>query len=351
MAYALNKKLAGLVPYAVDTGSYAVRLDANESFLTPPPALRDEMLQKMSQAALNRYPDPAAAGVCAAFADYYGTDPALVTAGNGLDEILFLLCNTFLCRGQKVLLALPDFSMYRFYAELAECTVSVYDKGESFTIDPDALIAQANREGADMLLFSNPCNPTSLGLDREAVRRIIRGVKALVVLDEAYMDFWDQTLIGEAGEYDNLILLRTCSKMVGLAGLRLGFAVANPTLTRALRAAKSPYNVGILPQTAGEVVLRDKTYLDACRDAVISSARMLFWRLSALGGKYGFQVFDTCTNFVMVRMPDAQDVFERLKAQSILVRCFGDCLRITAGTADENARLLEALETILKKAE
>ena len=103
-----------------------------------------------------------------------------------------------------------------------------------------------------MVIFSNPCNPTSLGLNREQVRRLITSVDALVVVDEAYMDFWDQSILQEVHQYDNVIVLRTCSKAVGMAALRLGFAVANPTITRALRAVKSPYTVNTcLLYTAG----------------------------------------------------------------------------------------------------
>lgn len=114
-----------------------------------------------------------------------------------------------------------------------------------------------------MLLFSNPCNPTSLGLKREEVRHLLRSVNCLVVLDEAYMDFWDQSLLNEAENYDNLILLKTCSKAFGLAGIRLGFAIANPTITNALRAVKSPYNVNSVTQAIGAVVItRTETFED-----------------------------------------------------------------------------------------
>ena len=105
------------------------------------------------------------------------------------------------------------------------------------------------------------------------MRRLITGTDALVVLDEAYMDFWDQSLLPEAAEYDNLIILKTLSKAFGLAGLRVGFAVANPTLTRALQAVKSPYNVGLLPQAAASAVLEEPGYLENCVRALIQSRR------------------------------------------------------------------------------
>ena len=114
------------------------------------------------------------------------------------------------------------------------------EKNADFTIDPQRVIDTARREGARLIVFSNPCNPTSVGLSADDARKIIRGTDALVVLDEAYMDFWDQSLLREAAQYDNLIILRTCSKAIGLAGIRLGFAVANEMLTRVIRSVKSP---------------------------------------------------------------------------------------------------------------
>ena len=343
MAYTMNKKLQGLTPYDPGAGDYPVRLDANESFLTPPGWLREKIATALAAVPYNRYPDPKAAELCAAFADYYGIDPAFVTAGNGLDEVLFILATCFTEAGNTLCTVRPDFSMYQFYGHLGECRAAVYDKGESNAIDPDALIAFCQAEKADMLLFSNPCNPTSLGLPREDVRKIVREAGCLVVLDEAYMDFSDQSLIGEANEYDNLILLRTCSKMLGLAGLRLGFLVANETITAGFRAAKSPYNVNALSQAAGTAVLREKDYLDDCRRRVIASRDALYTALLPVCAAKGWRMDKPETNFVFVRPKDSLSVYEGLKTAGILVRRMGDYLRITAGSEAENARLAEAI--------
>ncbi len=346
MSYTLNKKLQGLTPYDPGAGDYPVRLDANESFLTPPDWLRAKIDAALAAVPYNRYPDPKAAALCKAFGDYYGIDPAYVTAGNGLDEVLFILAACFTQAGDTLVTVQPDFSMYRFYGHLGECRQAVYDKGEGNAIDPEALVAFCREQKADMLLFSNPCNPTSLVLEREAVRKIIREAGCLVVLDEAYMDFSDQTLIREAADYDNLILLRTCSKMLGLAGLRLGFFVANATLTAAFRACKSPYNVNALSQAAGETVLKEKAYLDDCRRKVCASRDALYKGLQPLCQARGWRMDKPETNFVYLRPDDAAGLYEGLKAAGILVRHMGDWLRITAGTEKENAQLLEALAAL-----
>ena len=244
--YELNEKIRDLTPYDPITGSYPIRLDANESFLSLPEELRARIGEAAAHAAFNRYPDPLASELTSAFADFYGISPDLVTVGDGSDELLSLLCNAFLMKGESMMVLPPDFSMYAFYASIAEARVVTCPKGADLTIDVDAVIKKAREENVRLILFSNPCNPASTGLSRENARRLIRSVSALVVLDEAYMDFWDQSLLQEVESYDNLIILRTCSKALGGAALRLGFAVAAPRLTRALRAVKSPYNIGSL---------------------------------------------------------------------------------------------------------
>ena len=349
MPYTLNDKLKDLKPYDPISGDYSIRLDANESFLELPIELLEKAQYAMADIAFNRYPDPNATELCESFGAYYGIDPALVTAGNGSDEWLFIIASSMLMRGDKILTVEPDFSMYRFYGFLAEAESVVYQKKEDLTIDVDALIAAVNESGAKVVLFSNPCNPTSLGLCREEVRKLITSVSALVVLDEAYMDFWDQSLLGEVAQYDNLIILRTCSKAFGMAAVRLGFAVANPKLTQTLRAVKSPYNVNSVSQKIGALVMNEQEVLHQALDEIILSRKALQISLKELESKYPDQlyVYDSCTNFVLVRMPRAKEVFEGLLERGIAVRFMGDTLRITAGSAEENAQLLKNLESLL----
>ena len=146
----------------------------------------------------------------------------------------------------------PKGDVYK--RQIYENPVLQIPKGEDFRIDPQAVIDEVKRQDVKMLIFSNPCNPTSVGLAAEDVRKIVRGVDALVVLDEAYMDFWDQSLLSEVSDYDNLIILKTCSKAIGMAALRVGFAVANEVITKALKAVKSPYNVNSISQAIARCV-------------------------------------------------------------------------------------------------
>lgn len=349
MAYTLPSKAALLKPYDPIEGTYRVRLDANESFLQPTDADREKMAEEAANLALGRYPDPMAGRLCAAFAARYGISRELVTAGNGSDELISLIVSVFLQKGDKVLTVSPDFSMYRFYTALTETPCLTLDKGAGWRIDTQQVIDTIRREGIRLFIFSNPCNPTSVGLPREEVRRILRETDALVVLDEAYMDFWDESLLPEAAEYDNLMILRTCSKALGLAALRVGFAVANPRLTGVLRAAKSPYNVNAVSQAMASVVLENPVYLDVYRELILESRDMLLQGLRRMEKDGLLTVAESRTNFAFLQLDGAAGIFRALADRGIIVRCFGDGhLRITAGTQAENREVLAALEFLIR---
>ncbi len=279
--YELCDKIKNLTPYDPLEGEYRLRLDANESYFEPDENLRRELGEIAAKTAFNRYPDPYAVEVCRAFAEFYGLPESSVTAGNGSDELISIICGTLLQKGDKLLTFATDFSMYRFYAELYELESVVMDKEEDLTISVDRVISYINENQVAAVMFSNPCNPTSLGLSREDVRKL-----ALVVLDEAYMDFWDQSFLPEVQEHDNLIILKTCSKAIGMAAVRLGFAVAKPALSIALRAAKSPYNVNSISQAIGAHILSKREFLLDCRDQLVKSARELNARLNKLAGEF-----------------------------------------------------------------
>jgi histidinol-phosphate aminotransferase len=192
-----------------------------------------------------------------------------------------------------------------------------------------------------MLLFSNPCNPTSLVLPREEALRVVeaaRETNTLAVVDEAYMDFSDQSLLDDIERFDNLVILRTCSKAPGLAGLRLGFSAANEAITRALRAAKSPYNVGALTQAVGTALLCQPLRLQEG----VQEIRRRTDELSAALKGLGLTVAGDAANFVFVA--NVAGAFEYLKERGIIVRNFGEHLRITTGSEEENRALVEALK-------
>ncbi len=342
--YKLPQKIESLEPYTPVSGDYRIRLDANESFL-PPSA--DVWAEAIKKAELNRYPDSLARELCSRFAEFYGIDENLVTAGNGSDELIFILVNCFLTKGDKVLTLSPDFSMYDIYASLAECSVYAMPKNKDLSIDVDAVVKELSSGEYKMIIFSNPCNPTSLGLGRKDVRRIIECSDTLVVLDEAYMDFWDQSLLCDVTDYDNLIILRTCSKMMGMAALRVGMAVACEKITKAIRSVKSPYNVNSLSQAVASAVLSEPKTLRKNQEEILESRKWLYEALLPICKDKGYFICESVTNFIFFRPDNAGRVYDELKKQGILIRCMGDYLRITAGTQEENNELIKSIKSLI----
>ena len=348
--FQLNSKVKNLTPYEPISGTYEIRLDANESFLTFPEEIENEMVEALKNSALNRYPDPMATKLVKGFADYFKVDADCVTAGNGSDEIISVITNAFLQKGDKILTLEPDFSMYRFYAEIAECESVKYQKDENLDVNIDDVITLANKEKVRIVIFSNPCNPTSRIVTKDDVRKLVNSVDSLVVLDEAYMDFAeDESLLSEFQNYDNLIILKTCSKALGSAALRLGFAVANKMLTNVIRAVKSPYNVNSVSQALGEVLFAHPDYIDNCIETVVNSRKELYSALKEINSDKIEKIYDTHTNFVFMKVKNAKEVFNKMKDNSIIIRNMGDFLRITAGTEYENEKMLETFKKVLEE--
>ena len=344
--FELPEKLKNFTPYEPLVGEYKIRLDVNESFIELPP---EKIAEAILNIKLNRYPDPYASGAVKAFAELFGVNAELVTAGNGSDELLAIIASSLLQKGDKVLCLKPDFPMYGFYSRLYELNVVELSKSKDMAVNVDEMIESINQNKIKCVMFSNPCNPTSLGISKPDVKKLIENTTALIVLDEAYMDFWDEeeSLLKEARNYENLIILRTCSKSVALAGIRLGFAVANEKITTALKTAKSPYNVNVLSQAIGQAVLSDAQNYKNSVELIKKSTKQLYNSLNEL--EMFEKIFDTRTNFIFAKIERAREIYVYLLNESIAVRHFGNYLRICAGNAEENKELIQVLQEFKEK--
>ena len=351
MAYELNPKLAQLSYHDADGKSIQIHADANESFLSLPHPLEERIKEGIAAISLNRYPDVRSLALCRTAAAFYGVDVRNVMAGNGSDELIGILIGAFLMKGEKLMVIEPDFTMYHFFANLYENPLVRVGKRKDFSIDVDGVLEAVRKENPKMILFSNPCNPTGIGLPREEVLRLISGAAdSLVVVDEAYMDFWDQPVIGEIDRYDNLLVLRTCSKLVGLAGVRIGFAIASERLIRAMLAAKPLFNLNVLSQAVGQIVLESQPYLDAAKLMLMAATEDLCSRLRPiLSKKQTVKALpETVTNFLYLAMDDPAPVAAQLLERGIAVRLLPGALRICACQPEDNERIAQALDEILQ---
>lgn len=351
MAYELTKKLNSIDPYIRLDEKCDIRLDSNESCFNVTERLGDVISEAVKGIQFNRYPDILATEVTKAFADYYGIDPILCTAGNGSDELISLILGSYLEKGDTVLTLSPDFSMYAFYGALSELKVKTLPKEEDFRISIAKVIDCCNNNDVKALIFSNPCNPTSLGVTRQDMIKLLKNIFCLVIVDEAYMDFWGESILDLVTEYDNLIVLKTCSKNMGLAALRLGFAVSSLQISQAMKAVKSPYNINSVTQAAACAVLRSKDVIREYTEKIIESRKALQEALSDMAKRcFAIEkVYNSVTNFVLVKVTDPERITAELLEKSISVRRLGSYIRVTAGTEEENRIFLEEFEKILIK--
>ena len=309
-----------------------------------------EIITKKIELALksidyNRYPDALAKDLCENFSKLIGVKAENVVAGNGSDELISLLFVGFLLKGETYASFQHDFSMYNFYGSLSECTGITIEKNSDLQINIDNCIKICQNNNVKLLIFSNPCNPTSLGITANEVCKIIESLPdTLVVADEAYMDFWGESVIQKINEYDNLLVLKTCSKAFGMAGIRTGFAVGNKKLIDAIKAIKSPYNMNSYSQTIASIVLNHKDELNTAINEILLSKENLLNELKSLSLKYkDFNVLKSKTNFIVVLTSKSKDIFDYLSKKGISIRCFKDYLRITAGTLEENQILINEI--------
>lgn len=348
--FKLSDKFISNNSYTTNERKYEIYLDANESFIPLPNEIMEEMIDGFNAVSLNRYPDPMAAEVSEAFAKRYDIPLSNVVAGNGSDELISLLFATFMEPGENFATISPDFSMYEISGRNSHMNHISIEKNADFTIDVDRVITACRENDVKLLIFSNPCNPTSVGLSREKVLRLAAESGALVVADEAYMEFWDESVIDDIPDYENLLVLKTCSKAFGLAGIRLGFAIANEPLINAIKSIKSPYNVNSISQVLGKIILLHKNLTEQSIRDIISSREDVERELLELSAKTGaFKVINGVANFVTLVMDSPENFHGYLADCGIAVRLTSGLVRITAGTKEENESLLAAARKYFAK--
>ena len=349
----VREEILALTAYHTPPARGMVKLDAMENPYRLPPELAREMGEALAAIAINRYPDPTAAALKERLRASLGIDAALgLVLGNGSDEILQMVSLAVAKRGAAVLALEPSFVVYKLAAASSGMRYAPLGLRDDFTLDADGLLEAIARERPALTWIAYPNNPTGNLFEREAILAAVRASPGLVAIDEAYFPFaGGASLLDEVGRHPNLLVVRTLSKL-GLAGLRIGMAIAPRDWAHELEKLRMPYNVNVLSAAAACLVLEHGDVL-ARQTAAIVEQRSCLER--GLDGLAGVRRFPSAANFVLVRVQDAPRAFEALRQRGILVRTFhgshpllAHCLRLTVGTPDENSRMLDALAAALR---
>jgi len=329
-----------------------IKLDANENPYPLSPPLKRLIFERLESVSLNRYPAPGSPALRAAFARYYGVKEEMVLIGNGSDELIHILLTAVgSSYPASVLFPTPTFAMYGISALNTGHRIVEVPLDRRLDLDMDAMLAAIADARPSLIFLSYPNNPTGRCFDRRGMERILEASGGLVVVDEAYGNFSGKTFLGDLDRWDNLVVLRTLSK-VGLAALRLGILIGHPSLVHQLNKVRLPYNVNIFSQVVGEIFIeRSAEFLEPV-ERIIAGRRWLSDELMAIEG---ITPHPSDANFILFSCVTEKDaVYEQLVERGVLVKNFtspdslANCMRVTVGTAEENREFIETLRGIVQ---
>ncbi|MEO5783491.1 MAG: histidinol-phosphate transaminase [Ginsengibacter sp.] len=319
-------------------GEASVFLDANEnSFGSPLPE------------NFNRYPDPLQWQLKFELAKIKGVPAEYIFIGNGSDEVIDLTYRIFCNPGKdNVIICPPTYGMYEVSANINDVEIRKVNLTEDFQLDVDGIL-DATDQNTKLLFICSPNNPTGNNMKRADVEILLNNFSGIVIIDEAYINFSKQkTFIQELTEYENLVVMQTLSKAWGLASLRLGLAFASLPIIELFNKVKPPYNINKASQALAIEALQNTQQVNDWIKQIVEQKEFLINELS--GFSFVRKIFESDANFLLVRVDDANALYNHLSQNKIIVRNRGkeimcdNCLRITVGTPDENMNLLNALK-------
>ena len=348
----IRDEIRAIAAYAVPDSTGMIKLDAMENPFGLPPALADELGRRLAEVPLNRYPpaDPRA------FKDKLARviclpEDMTILLGNGSDELIHLVIQACAKPGATVLSPWPSFEMYDLSSRFDGCRFVGVPLAADFSLDRGAMLAAVGEHRPAVIFISWPNNPTGNLFDRATVEALLDAAPGLVVLDEAYLPFAQDTWLPQLATRPNLLVLRTFSKL-GLAGIRLGYLCGDTAWISEFNKVRPPYNVNVLTLAVADFLLDHRAVLDEQAAALRGERERL---LAALRRLPALTAFDSAANFILFRVDGgaeaADRVFAALRARGILIknrahvhRLLAGCLRVTVGTAAQNDAFIDALK-------
>lgn len=325
-------------------GERVVKLNTNENPYPPSPAVI-RAIHEIEPEMLRRYPNPTADIFRSAAAKTLGITPEMIIAGNGSDDILTIATRTFLSAGDTLAYPDPTYSLYHVLARLQDAKFAEIPWEKDYQLPIEGLLAAK----AQAIYIANPNAPTGTFVSPLRIAELCRAFKGLVLVDEAYADFADDNCLSLVKQHPNLVISRTFSKAYSLAGMRFGYAVAQPAVIHEMMKVKDSYNVDAVAMIAAAAAIADQEYAREKWEQIKSERE----RVTAELVQLGWSVLPSRANFLLARAPDGRgrEAYLGLKAQGILVRYFDrpgltDKIRITIGQSHENNALLGGIRSL-----
>ncbi len=331
-----------------------VKLNQNESPFDLPVALKEEIFQELKRYNWNRYPPLRDEELLQLLADYTGWPVEGILTGNGSNELIQILFYAVLSPHERLLVVNPGFAVYPRMAKFTESRLLKIRLKEDFSFDTASIIKALREEKKiKMVILACPNNPTGTVMSLEEIEEILKNTSSLVVIDEAYYEFYGRTAVDLLHRYKNLIVLRTLSKAFSAAGLRSGYLLAHPEVVKVLEKTRLPFSSNIFQLAASRIILRRRNLVKKTIETILKERKKLFVRLAQIDG---IEPIPSHTNFILFKSTKlaAEKLFDELKEKGILVRYFPtqelkDFLRVTIGREEENATFIKTLNEILKR--
>ncbi|MCW9004124.1 MAG: histidinol-phosphate transaminase [Gammaproteobacteria bacterium] len=349
----IRPEIQALSAYHVPDPGDLIKLDAMENPYSLPEELVQQWLSELADAPLNRYPDPAAKQLTNKIRQYMEVpSESELMLGNGSDELIQIIAMSVARSGQKIMAPDPGFVMYKMISIFVGMDYIGVPLKDDFSLDMSAMLAGIKQHQPAIIFLAYPNNPTGNLFDEADIIEILNAAEGLVVVDEAYHPFACTSFMNRLNDFENLLVMRTVSKM-GLAGLRLGVLAGSKILLNEFDKVRLPYNINVLTQISALFALQ---HADIFEEQAASIRQQRTWLFNELKTIDDFDVYPSAANFILVRLKKggANQVFEALKKSGVLIKNLNsaggmltECLRITVGTVDENQVFIQALKKII----
>jgi histidinol-phosphate aminotransferase len=332
-----------------------VKMNLNENFAIPNDTIQQMLLDACRSTDVRAYPPPRGSLAIKAISSFLGFSESELSVANGADEILDLLMKVFVRKGSKVITVEPSFPMYTFFTQLYGGSAVPVLLRPDFSLDVDAVMEKADKS-TKLLFVCSPNNPTGNQFREANIKRLLQEFNGVVVVDEAYVDFAQGSVINWVNDYDNLAVLRSFSKAFGLAGLRLGYLVSNKSIVDYVQRVVGPFNVNSVTQQTIALALTKWSYFKEQIEYVVNEREWLMKNLQQIDG---VKPYPSDANFILFKVTKpnfaSATVTERMEARDVLVKNRGhlplleNCIRVTVGNRNMNETFLSALKESLEE--
>jgi len=329
-----------LQPYVVNPIVCSVKLDANEGSKD---LFKDLVKQLGEEFYLNVYPDDSYIDLKKAICNYVGCKTSNICVGNGSSELLDLCIKTFVDREELILSLDPSFAMYSIYAKIFDTKYIGATSDDDFVINTDKVIDLIKEKDPKVTIICNPNNPTGSMIKKDDVIRIIKSTNNIVIVDEAYMEFGEESIVDEIENYKNLIVVKTLSKAFSMAGIRTGYLIACEELVNTVEKVRPPYNLNSISAFLATKALEKKDKMIAYVKGIKKEREKVYKSLLDMNIK----VFPSGANFLFFHS-NIKNLEDKLIREDVLIRKFGGKLdnhyRVTIGSVDENNEFIKAMK-------